>query len=127
MSAWKVLVVANGDRGTIADALLDWGIQVIQCRTVRETRQILREHTISQVFCNANLPDGSYRDLIKLAKSARPPTRVVVLFPKNSGGHTFQDAIRAGAFDSIPSPAGRPEVQWEVLQAMRESSQQKAA
>jgi DNA-binding NtrC family response regulator len=127
VSEWKVLIVAENENGTITDTLLDWGIQVIHCRNLREARKILREQSVSQVFCNANLPDGSYRDLVGMVKSVQPESRVVVLIPHHSADRSFQEAIQAGAFDSIPSPVGRRDVQWEVLQAMRKSSHGKAA
>ena len=127
MSTWRVLIVGGNENGTIRDALLDWGIHVMQCRSVREARKILREQKVPQVFCNAKLPDGSYRDVVDIARSVQPEPRVVVLMPKGSAEHSFQDAMKAGAFDTLPSPAGRPDVHWEVLQAMRENAQGKVA
>ena len=127
MSAWKVLIVDDTKNGTITDTLLDWGIHLIQGRSVHEVRKILREETVAQIFCNANLPDGGYRDVVAIARSVQPETRVVVLIPNGSAEHSFQEAIQAGAFDSIPSPAGRPDVQWEVVQAMRGSAPGKVA
>jgi DNA-binding NtrC family response regulator len=123
VSAWRVLVVGDTENGTISDTLLDWGIHVIRCRRVSEASKILGEQAVAQIFCDAKLPDGNYRDVVAMARSVQPKTRVVVLMPNGSAEHSFQEAILAGAFDSIPSPAGRPDVQWEVLQAMRESSQ----
>lgn len=127
VSAWKVLIVADTESDTITDTLLDWGIAVIHCRSVREARQSLEKQQVAQVFCQAKLSDGTYRDIVGIAKSTQPEPRVVVLIPKESQEHSFQEAIRAGAFDGIPSPVRRPEVQWEVLQAMRASLQEKVA
>ena len=127
MSAWKVLIVADTEIGTITDTLLDWGIHVIHCRRVSEASKVLREQKVAQIFCNAKLPDGSYRNVVAIARAVQPEARVVVLMPKGSAEHNFQEAIEAGAFDTIPSPAGRPDVQWEVLQAMRGSPLGKVA
>jgi DNA-binding NtrC family response regulator len=126
MSAWSVLVVSDTENGTISDTLLDWGIHVTRCRRVSEANKILGQQTVAQVFCDAKLPDGNYRDVVARARSVQPETRVVVLLPNGSAEHSFQEAKLAGAFDSIPSPVGRPDVQWEVLQAIRESSQRRA-
>lgn len=127
MGAWKVLIVADTESGTITDALLDWGISVVHCRSVREARQILAEQQVPQIFCQVKLSDGSFRDVVGIAQSTQPKARIVVLIPKESAEHNSQEAIRAGAFDSIRSPVRRPEVQWEVLQGMRESLQGKVA
>ena len=127
MGPWNVLLVTDDCGTDLVDTLLDWGIEVTCCRTLAQARFILSRHSVSQVFCSATLPDGSYRDLVRTAKIIQPETRVVVLVPQNSGEHVFKEAIQAGAFDSIPCPARRPEVQWEVVQAMRKSSEPKAA
>jgi DNA-binding NtrC family response regulator len=127
MGPWHVLIVNNNGGRELVDTLLDWGIKVTSCQTIAQARMVLSRQSVSQVFCNATLPDGSYRDLVKTARLLQPETRVVVLVPQNSAENIFQEAIQAGAFDSIPSPVRRPEVQWEVVQAMRKSSQKDAA
>jgi DNA-binding NtrC family response regulator len=127
VSAWKVLIVADPENDTITDTLLDWGIGVIHCRSVREARESLEEQQVAQVFCQAKLSDGTYRDVVGIAKSTQAEARVIVLIPKESPEHSFQEAIRAGAVDGIPSPVRRPQVQWEVVQAMRASLQGKVA
>jgi DNA-binding NtrC family response regulator len=127
MGRWNVLLVTDDSGTDLADSLLDWGIKVTCCRTITQALSILARQSVSQVFCSADLPDGSYRNLVKIAKLMQPETRVVVLVPEGSGERIFKEALEAGAFDTIPYPASRPEVQWEVVQAMRESSEPKAA
>ena len=126
MAPWTVLIVDDIDCDSIADSLLDWGIEVVHCATIHEARQVLSAQPVSQVFCKASLPDGSYRELVRIVKAAQPRSRVVVLIPRNSGQHTFQEVIESGAFDSIPAPPSRPDVQWEVLHAMRQGSEHAA-
>jgi len=126
MAPWTVLIVDDIDSDSIADSLLDWGIEVVHCATIHEARQVLSAQPVSQVFCKASLPDGSYRELVRMVKAAQPRSRVVVLIPRNSGQHTFQEVIESGAFDSIPAPPSRPDVQWEVLHAMRQGSEHAA-
>ena len=126
MGPWTVLIVDDVDGHRIADLLLDWGIEVLHCGTIHEARQVLSAQPVSQVFCKASLPDGTYRDLVRVAKAVQPQSRVVVLIPRNSGQRTFQEVIESGAFDSIPAPPSRPDVQWEVLHAMRQGSEHAA-
>lgn len=126
MGPWTVLIVDDVDGHRIADLLLDWGIEVLHCGTIHEAREVLSAQPVSQVFCKASLPDGSYRDLVRIAKAVQPQSRVVVLIPRNSGQRTFQEVIESGAFDSIPAPPSRPDVQWEVLHAMRQGSEHAA-
>lgn len=127
MGQWKVLLVTNDRAAAIADALLDWGIEIVRCSTVSQARDILSHQSISQIFCDADLPDGSFKDMVEIARKASPEPRIIVLVPQNSRESIFREAIEAGAFDSIPSPASRPEVQWEIVQAMRKDSDTKAA
>jgi len=126
MAPWTVLIVDDVDGDSIADSLLDWGIEVMHCGTIHEARQVLLARPVSQVFCKASLPDGSYRELVRIARAIQPQSRVVVLIPRNSGQRTFQEVIESGAFDSIPAPPTRPDVQWEVLHAMRQGSEHAA-
>lgn len=127
MGPWNVLLVTDDSGTDLVDTLLDWGIRVTCCPTIAQACLILSRQSVSQVFCSASLPDGSYQNLVRMAKIIQPETRVVVLVPQDSRDHVFREAIEAGAFDSIPCPASRPEVQWEVVQAMRKSSEPKAA
>ena len=127
MGPWNVLIVGNADGSHLVETLQDWGIKVTRCRTIAKARTILSHQPVSQIFCNDTLPDGTGRDLVRTAKRIQPQTRVVVLVPRGSAQRVFQDATEAGAFDAIPSPVRRPEVQWELVQAMRQSSAEKAA
>ncbi|HET7439736.1 MAG TPA: hypothetical protein VFJ47_00420 [Terriglobales bacterium] len=127
MEHWKVLLVTKDRGAVIADTLLDWGIKMVRCSTVSQARQILSRQAISQIFCDAHLPDGNFRDVVEIARMASQEPPIVVLIPQNSGESTFLEAIEAGAFDSISSPVSRPEVQWEIVQAMRKASHTQAA
>jgi DNA-binding NtrC family response regulator len=127
MAPWNVLVVSNSRTADLVHALLDWGVKVYCCRTIAQARKVLAREPVSQVFCNARLPDGSYRDLVRIAKVSRPEARVVVLVPQHSRERIRQEATQAGASATLRTPARRPEVQWEVLEAMRKSSPAKAA
>ena len=127
MAPWNVLIVSNSDTSGLVHALLDWGVKVSCCRTIAQARKVLSREPVSQVFCNVRLPDGSYRDLVRIAKGTRPETRIVVLVPQHSRERIRQEASQAGASATLATPARRPDLQWEVLEAMRKSSQAKAA
>ncbi len=70
------------------------------------------------VFCQARLPDGTFRDLLKLAASQDSEIPVVVcsdFFDKTS----YIEAMSLGAYDYIAFPYRRAEVEWIIGNVLR--------
>lgn len=72
------------------------------------------------VLCDETLPDGTYRDVLKLLGHKLCHTRVVVMSSSSDLDDFYREAQPLGAFDVIASPCRRTEVQWIVIRAVRE-------
>jgi len=65
------------------------------------------------------LADGDYRDLLLAARASKHRTRIV-LTARITDGDEYLEAMRLGAFDVISAPCGPTDVEWMILQALRE-------
>ncbi len=55
------------------------------------------------VFTDRQLPDGTWRDIVRLAESAHAPTSVIVV-SRLTDVRLYVDAIEQGAYDFIVPP-----------------------
>jgi DNA-binding NtrC family response regulator len=80
---WRV-VVASSDlehRQRIVEMLNGQGIEPFCGSTIAQCRELLAKDDVGLVFCDRDLTDGSYRDLLAVAacKSTRGRVRVVLM------------------------------------------------
>ncbi len=124
MSDWQVLI-ASADRKhrqMLTSILEEWGVDPVFSSSIREARAILSRQPIPLVFCEDHLDDGSFRDLLAATRAMDGKVRVVVTFRVDNNAD-YSDALRLGAFDVIPYPCRRSDVQWMVLHAMRDEEE----
>lgn len=96
-----------------------WSIETVPCNGVREARTLLPTTRPSLIFCEEDLPDGTYRELLQdISKAAR--TRVVVISADAELDTHYNEALALGAFDMIASPCRRSDVQWIAIRAMQD-------
>jgi DNA-binding NtrC family response regulator len=116
----RVLVVSNSEnREVVTSAMNHWSIEAVPCSGVREARSLLPSARPSLIFCEEELPDGSYRELLQdVSKAAK--TRVVVISPDAEQDTHYNEALALGAFDMIASPCRRSDVQWIAIRAMQD-------
>lgn len=102
-----VLIVDSNDAnlGIVVPCAIDRGEIPILCSSCTEARTVLAQHRFSMVFCNDELPDGNYSDVIEAAR----PAPVVVL-SRLGGWSSYLNALDAGAFDYIGCPIHRTEI-----------------
>jgi DNA-binding NtrC family response regulator len=82
-----------------------------------EARRLLRCHNYSVVLCSDSLTDGTYADVISVAK----PVPVVVYSRLADWGGYFE-ALNAGAFDYIAYPPSAFDMGRTITSALAESS-----
>jgi DNA-binding NtrC family response regulator len=105
----------------VKNAMSQWAMEVISCSTLQEARALLPDPTLSLIFCEETLRDGTYSDVLNIL--GRPlKTRMVVISPSSHVDEKYQEAIGTGAFDVIASPCRPSDVQWMVIRAIREES-----
>ncbi len=116
---WRMLAVCSTEnRRMVESAITEWSLEVCWCLTLQEARRVLRRGKHALVLCEAELPDGTYQDVMKLLKHKLDQIRVIVL----SESHLetcYRQAIEMGAFDVVSAPCKRTDVQWIIMQAVQ--------
>jgi DNA-binding NtrC family response regulator len=116
----RVLVATSNDefRALLSQVLGSWRLQSTSCSTLAEARQAISDSQVLLVFCDRNLPEGDFSALLNVASRHAPP-KIVVLLPEDG---EYAQAIGMGAFDALPIPCQRQDVQWMLIQAMRDDN-----
>lgn len=116
----RVLVVsgdaANSQR--IADAIRAWTFETVTCTSLRESRNLLQKREFALIFCEDRIADGAYTDLLPISQDS-DKTPVVVMTRDGSEDNAFREATHSGAWDVLPIPFSRNDVQWMVIHATR--------
>ncbi len=116
----KVLVACSDpeSRQKLLASLSQCGLDPVSSSTVREARVILSRQVIPLVICAADLVDGSFRDVLRLAGAAETKIPVVVASPREDTAE-YLEAMQLGAFDFIACPYKHSEVEWIVSHVLR--------
>jgi DNA-binding NtrC family response regulator len=115
--------------GQVTSVLESRGIGLTRFRSVREACRALRRENVLVVFCENQLIDGTYEDLLRAAKAVRSRTRIVVTSPKPNWTDptTYVKAKELGAFDVLRESYGPKDVEWVVICAIRDEESVRAA
>jgi DNA-binding NtrC family response regulator len=116
---WKISVASSdsASRGALTTILNREGVELICTSTIRELRDIVAQENVGLVFCEGQLADGNYRDLLAACRSMKSKVRVVVTY---TDWDEYLNAMRLGAFDVIEIPYRRTDIEWVVAQAQRD-------
>lgn len=127
-SAWEVVVVSAKleNRQDVAGMLFRLGIDPICLSTVDQCRNLRTKKDIGLVFCDRQVKDGDYRDILS-AVSPSPTTREakVVMMAELDTPEEYHRARQHGLFDIISSPCRPTDIEWMVIQAKRNRYQGK--
>jgi len=93
-------------------------LETLICPSVQGARTVAVRPDIAVVFCDDVLPDGSYRELLAALPRMTRKVPVVVVMSGADRDRTYREAMEEGAFDVIPSPCSKQDVQWVVIRAM---------
>jgi DNA-binding NtrC family response regulator len=118
---WQV-VIASADveeRRAMCNILAKLGLDPITASTVGACKQILAQQSVGLIFCARSLADGDYRDLLSAARAERHRIRIV-LATRLTDWEEYLEAVRLGAFDVISAPSRPTDVEWMIIQALRD-------
>ncbi|MCU1300208.1 MAG: two component, sigma54 specific, transcriptional regulator, Fis family [Candidatus Sulfotelmatobacter sp.] len=120
MNLIQVLVVGSavGKRNALIDILEECGLKPVIASNLGEVRNILGRRPIHVVFCEDNLPEGGFREILRLVKANRPEVQVV-LSSMLGDVDEYIEAMNLGAFDFVAPPYRRPEIVTVVDSASR--------
>ena len=90
--------------------------------TIRDAREVLAAQlpSISMVFCEERLSDGSYSDLLTSVRATWPETRFVVMLCTGEWEEYLQ-AMHLGAQEVLRCPLRPTDIDLAVIQAMKQS------
>jgi DNA-binding NtrC family response regulator len=121
MNVLSQIVVASADlesRRSLATILTRLGLDPICNSTVRECRVMLAKEYVGLVFCDRDLADGDYRDILAASRSTkRQPS--VVLTGQHGNSEENNEAITLGIFGVTTTPYHPTDVERMVIQARR--------
>jgi DNA-binding NtrC family response regulator len=125
-SPFEIAVVSSDPalRCQVADVLVALGIDPVRLSTLRECERLLAERHVGLVFCAPRLADGNYQDFLAAYTTSVRPRMVVT--SRTADWDEYKEAMQCGAFDMIPVPCRRNDVEWLVIQAKRAERQVKA-
>lgn len=117
----QILIVSSEleNRRALNAILSAEGHETICASRVTECEEALQTQTISLIFCDRRLSDGSYRDVVNAARASGQHPRVIVT-SRLADWDEYLDALHNGALDLIASPCRPTDVLWAIVQARRE-------
>ena len=114
----RVAVVSSEpDNGRELESILsECGLDPVLATTLKEARSLLARRDVSLVFCDMELEDGTFRDLLRLTHAAEIP---MVVASRVCDTPEYLEAMRMGAFDLVAAaPYRRSEVKQIVASAL---------
>ena len=120
---WKVVIASSHPdrRRSVGRILARLNIDPVCVTTVQDCREKLPTDNVGLVFCDRNLSDGNYKDLLAVAacRSSRAKTRVVLMSDLIEA-EDYQSAKFSGAFGIVSASCHPTDIEWMVIQAKRD-------
>jgi DNA-binding NtrC family response regulator len=118
---WDVLVVCTEmkNRNALAHMLEGMSVGVFACSTLSQAMEVLSSHKIELVFCDENLSDGSFRDLLRANQLWIGRPHIVVIVHHGEWAERL-DTSQRGVFEVISSPFHPTDVELAVIRTMRD-------
>lgn len=116
-----ILVVSSEskNRHALADILNREGWSTVCASTAGECQEILSRDNIGLVLCDRRLTDGTYRDVLFIARLLGRNVRLVVT-SRLADWSEYLESLHDGAFDLIAFPGQTAEIVRVISQARRE-------
>ena len=106
-------------RKALLQALESLSADVISCSGRAQAEEVLSHQSFEVVFCDEQLPDGSYADLIHADHCEHKIPRVIVA-TRVGEWELYLEAMRKGAFDVVRAPWHATDVEMTVIRALHE-------
>lgn len=118
---WQIMIASSDvqDRRTMVNILAKQGLNPIVAVSVAECQESMDQVNVGLIFCARSLADGDYRGLLLAARAAERRTRIV-LTARILDWDEYLEAMRLGAFDVISAPCRPTDMEWMILQALRD-------
>lgn len=105
-----LLVMPPERRSRMLRILSDSGIEVSVAESVADAQRAMAgPQRFQLVFVDAELPDGSWRDVLQFVVASRANCEMVVC-SRCGDERLWAEVIQCGAFDLLPEPVEKQEV-----------------
>src|SRR5262245_38313007 len=123
-----ILVLSSSEaiRNSLSQTLQLSGMSPIPCATLTESHAILAQTSISALFCDDCLCDGTYHDLVDMVHTEFPQIPIVVVSPFGDWNE-YLKALGVGAFDYVGVPFRQGEIERVLQGVLVEHLQRKLA
>jgi DNA-binding NtrC family response regulator len=123
-----LLVSAEADQSQgLQRELQRQSVKIRQVRTCTEAKQFIeREEKPDIIFSDASVPDGTWADVLRMARNEKTAAEVVVV-SRLPNTKLYIDVMDAGGFDFIAPPFSQAEIAHVVQAATVEASKRWAA
>jgi DNA-binding NtrC family response regulator len=120
----QILVISSEweSRRALADILHRECWNSICASAVNECQEVLARRNVTLVFCDRRLPDGTYRDVLRIIRSLDTEVPLVVT-SRLADWNEYFEVLQHGAFDLIASPCRPTDAIWVTLRAQHEGKQ----
>jgi DNA-binding NtrC family response regulator len=118
---WQV-VIASADvaeRRAMRRIMAEQGVDSIGAATVRECVEVMAHESVGLIFCARSLADGTVRDLLRVSRNEKRRSRIVPMIGLTDWDE-YLEAMHLGAFDVISAPCRPTDVEWMIIQALRD-------
>lgn len=118
---WDVLVVCAEMRNRNAFARMHKGVSAsdLSCSTLTQTMEVLSSHKMELVFCDENLSDGSFPDLLRTNQLWIGRPHIVVIVHRGEWAEHLE-ALQRRVFEVISSPLHPTGVELAVIRIKRD-------
>ena len=123
----EILVISSelGNRRALVEVLREEHWEPICASTVKDGQELFATRKVTLVFCDRQLSDGTYRDVLKAMRSLNTNIPLVVT-SRVADWDEYVEALHEGAFDLIVSPCTPSDVTWVTRQVQHENKKRPA-
>jgi DNA-binding NtrC family response regulator len=114
------LILTSDEHATerVPPMLAECGLEPICLSSIGELRTGALDKSAALILCEDVLPDGDFRDVLRVLTAAARKIPVVV-FSRFADWDAYLRAVRLGAYDCMRYPFHSRELQWILRQIMR--------
>src|SRR5215472_1221379 len=99
-----ILIVSGSEnRRILSQFLAGLPINMFSAASIAQAQELVFRHQIQVAFCEERLPDGSFRDLLRMQFVKAQATRWVVLLTTGEWAE-YLEALKLGATDAVRCP-----------------------
>ncbi len=107
------------DAAAVTEMLSSINIHCDNVGNLRKARQKMEAETFGAVLTDSSLPDGTWKDVVKMVRNAKRSSAVVVS-DRLADADFWVDALELGAYDVLLKPFCCGEVQRILANALHE-------